>query len=289
MRTFKIKVYFLKDILIQPEIILVKNDYNSVEFDFEFDIEEGKKVFKLKKPDGNAWIKDIVDNKIVLVDYDEEGNVIPIINQVDEYNFEIVCYDENSKITATQKGKFNARDEVVNIDEDELSTDSRIPLLDSLINETMQASKESKKQGDYAKSQGDYAKEQANSVISANSQATEIINDFKDDVDIYTTSFNENADNREKSYNDNHQTKMSDYNENATSKKNEYNTNHTNKLKEYNDNHKNKTDTYNTNHDNKLNSYNMNDIEKTASYNSNHTSKMNAYDENHVILIMKKR
>lgn len=293
MRIFKIKVYFLKDILKQPEIVLVKNDYNSVEFDFEFDIENGKKVFELKKPDGTPFIKDIVDNKIVLTDYDEEGNVILIVDQAGEYNFEIVCYDENSKITATQKGKFNARDEVVNIDEDELSKDSRITILDSLINETIEATNNSKEQAEYAKSQGDYAKEQAESVISANSQATEIINEFKSDVDNYTTSFNENADNIEKSYNDNHQTKMSDYNKNATSKKNEYNTNHTNKLKSYNDNdlskitaynqnHDSKIGIYNTNHDNKLNSYNMNDIEKTNSYNSNHTSKMNIYDENHV-------
>ena len=68
-----------------------------------------------------------------MVDYDEEGNVIPIINQADEYNFEIVCYDENSKITATQKGKFKARDEVVNIDEDELSENAK--MLKSKLNQ----------------------------------------------------------------------------------------------------------------------------------------------------------
>lgn len=302
MRTFKIKVYFLKDILIQPEIILVKNDYNSVEFDFEFDIEEGKKVFKLKKPDGNAWIKDIVDNKIVLVDYDEEGNVIPIINKVDEYNFEIVCYDENSKITATQKGKFNVRDEVVNIDEDELSENTKISLLDSLINETIEATNNSKEQAEYAKSQGDYAKEQANSVISANSQATEIINSFENNVNTYTSDFNKNADSKLKSYNqndttktnsynenassklkeynDNHEEKITDYNTNATSKKNEYDTNHTNKLKAYNDNDTEKIEAYNSNHDSKLESYNTNDSKKTTAYNTNHDSKLSDYNTN---------
>lgn len=290
MRNFKIKVYFKKDILIQSEIVLVKNDYNSTELDFEFDIENGKKVFELKKPDGTSFIKDIVDNKIVLVDFDDEGNIIPIINQAGPYKFEIVCYTENSKIT-TEPGYFKALDEVVNIDEDKLSEDARLPILDSLINEAIEASKESKEQGDYAKEQGDYAKEQAESVINANSQATEIINSFENNVNTYTTSFNENADSRLKSYNqnvedkvkeynDNHQAKMSDYNTNVETKLNEYDTNHTNKLKAYNDNDTEKIEAYNSNHDSKLSDYNTNTETKLSEYNSNHEEKMQEYNSN---------
>lgn len=171
MRNFKLKVYFKKDILIQPEIILVKNDYNSVEFDFEFDIEEGTKVFKLKKPDGTIFVKNIEDNKVVLVDFDETGNMVPVINQQGTYNFEIVCYDENSKITATQSGSFFARDEVVDVDNDKVSEDTRLPILDSLItdveklkNDTTEAIENTNKSSEYAKENGRYAKDVASDV-----------------------------------------------------------------------------------------------------------------------------
>lgn len=291
MRNFKIKIYFKKDTLIQPRITLVKNDYNSTEFDFEFDIQDGKKVFELKKPDGTVWLKNIVDNKIVLVDHDENKNVISVINQAGKYNFEVVCYDENSKITAVQKGNFSVRDEIVDLDEDKLSEDVRVPLLDSLINETIEASKESKEQGDYAKEQGDYAKEQAQKVIDSNSEATKIIDNFESNVDTYTSDFNKNADSKLKLYNQNDTAKTNSYNENASSKLKEYNdnheekitdynTNHTNKLKTYDNNDIEKVEAYNSNHDSKLSDYNTNAEAKLSEYNSNHEEKMQEYNEN---------
>lgn len=291
MRNFKIKVYFEKGKISQHEIKLIQNDYNSTEFEFEFDIQDGKKVFELKKPDGTPFIKDIVNNKIVLVDFDDEGNIIPIINQAGPYKFEIVCYTENSKIT-TEPGYFEALDEVVDLDEDKLSENVKIPLLDSLINETIEASNNSKEQGDYAKKQGDYAKEQAQKVIDSNSEAKEIINTFESNVDNYTNDFNKNADSKLKSYNQNDTTKTNSYNENASSKLKEYNdnheekitdynTNHTNKLKAYDNNDIEKVEAYNSNHDSKLSDYNINAETKLTEYNSNHDSKMEIYNSNH--------
>lgn len=137
-------------IKLDRNFLLVQNDYNSTKFKFEFlqDI-TGKKVFELLKPDGSFFIKEIQNNEIILVDYDEENNLVPILTTSGTYKFEIVIYDENSKLTNSAIAKFKAREEVVDENDIDIESDTRLPILDQLINETNNlniiASKEDKK------------------------------------------------------------------------------------------------------------------------------------------------
>ena len=103
MKQYKIGVFFEKGYLVSSQINLVTEDYKSTEFIFEFDIEEGRKVFELKKPNGSKYIKDIVNNKITLVDYDTELNEISLIPTAGTYEFEIVNYTEDSKLTLQEQ------------------------------------------------------------------------------------------------------------------------------------------------------------------------------------------
>jgi len=133
MKKYNIRANFEKNILVFPKIELVENDYNSVEFDFSFDDDEGTKYIEIKKPNGKVWVKEIVDNKVVLVDYDESGKVIPVITCKGDYEFEISKYIENSKYTINKTGFFEARDEIV-YSNDEIEADVKLPILDDLIN-----------------------------------------------------------------------------------------------------------------------------------------------------------
>lgn len=167
MNKIKIFVSFERNEIIFPKIELVENDYNHVEFEFSFDDQKGKNVFELKKPNGKVFIKEIIDNKVILSDVDDEGKSIPIINRAGIYEFEVTKYTEDSKFTINKICHFVARDELVNVDDDTIDNDIRLPILDDLINSTIfvkknteEIAKEAEKQGNYAKSQGDYAKNQ---------------------------------------------------------------------------------------------------------------------------------
>lgn len=298
MNQYKIKVNFQNGTLKQPDITLVKGDYNSTEFIFEFDVEGGRNIFELKRPDGKIFIKDIIDNKIKLVDYDEELNSISLIPMVDTYTFEITNYNEDSKLTLQEYGYFYVKDEEVKINNSEVEGDNRLPILDALINDveqmkesTTELIENTNKNLEYAKEQGDYAKEQAQKIIDSNNQATEIIDNFEENVETYTSNFNKNADNKleaynqndtdkTNSYNENANTKLEEYNDNHTEKMNAYNTNASNQIKSYNDNATSKINEYNTNHTNKLKVYNDNDADKTTAYNNNHDSKLSSYNTN---------
>ncbi len=299
MKQIKILVSFEDNEMIFPNIELVKNDYNHVEFIFDFDEDDddGKKVFELKKPNGKVFIKEIIDNRVVLSDLDEKGNVIPVINQSGKYEFEITKYKSDSKFTINKTCHFVARDEVVNVDDDIVDKDASLPILKDLITTTI-ALKENtekigqlaKEKGDYAEKQGNYAKEAASNVINANSQATELINNFESNVNKYTASFNKNATTKQEKFDSNSTTKINEYNDNATLKLKSYNDNHEVKMKDYNDNANEKTKIfnsnveikttdYNKNADDKLNSYNKNDATKLEEYNNNATQKLEEYDE----------
>lgn len=288
MKQYKIKVYFKKGYLFKSKIDLVKNDYNSTEFTFEFDIEDGRNVFEMKCPNGEIYVKDIIDNKIQLVDYDGNLNPVSLIPIVGTYEFEIVHYAEESKLTLQEHGYFTVRDEVVEVNNSEIENDSKFSILDSLINDvekmkdsTAKVIENTNKNSEYAKEQGDYAKEQAQKVIDSNSQATEIINNFEENVDTYTGNFNKNVEDKLESYNQNDTNKTNSYNENASSKLKEYNDNHTEKMDAYNTNHTNKLKSYNDNATSKISEYNTNATQKETDFNTNTETKVTEYNENH--------
>ncbi len=175
MKKYEIRANFEKNILIVPEIELVENDYNSVEFDFSFDNDQGTKYIEIKKPNKKVWIKEIVDNKVVLVDYDENGKVIPVIAQAGPYEFEVSKYKEDSKYTINQAGKFYARDEVANVN-DEMESDVRLPILDDLINNVETLKNDCNESTTKANNAAENAKE---ATENANKKAEEIENKLK--------------------------------------------------------------------------------------------------------------
>lgn len=287
MKQIKILVSFKDNEMIFPNIEFVKNDYNHVEFIFDFDEDDGKKVFELKKPNGKVFIKEIIDNKVLLSDFDEKGNIIPVINQSGLYEFEITKYKSDSKFTISKVCQFMARDEIVNIDDDIVDKDASLPILNDLITTTI-ALKENtekigqlvKEKGDYAEEQGNYAKEVASNVINANNQATKLINNFESNVKEYTSDFNKKATTKQEKFDSNSTTKINEYNDNATSKLKQYNDNHESKLKDYNDNASEKTKAFNSNSLLKTTAYDKNADDKLSAYNTNCATKLDEYNDN---------
>lgn len=292
MKQIKVLVSFEDNEMIFPNIELVENDYNHVEFIFDFDEDDGKKVFELKKPNGKVFIKEIIDNKVVLSDLDEKGNIIPVINQSGKYEFEITKYKSDSKFTINKTCHFVARDEVVNVDDDIVDKDANLPILNDLITTTI-ALKENtekigqlaKEKGNYAEEQGNYAKKAASNVINVNNQATELINNFKSNINEYTTSFNKNATTKQDEFDSNSKTKINEYNDNVTSKLKQYNDNHESKLKAYNNNDSEKTKAFNSNAEVKTVAYDKNADDKLSAYNTNDATKLEEYNDNATLKI----
>lgn len=285
-RKCNINVYFDKDIIINKIPVLVQNDYNVIEFDFSFDRAEGYKVFELKKPDSKIWVKEIPsNNKLQLVEFKDEKPLI-ILDQSGTYYYEISLYDNNQKLTSVS-GSFEVTKEAVNVDNDVLSSESRLPILDDLINSCNKI----KEDGEYAKKQGDYAKEKATEIVNANKSATDLINKFETDVDEYTKNFNANAQSKQEEYDSNAQSKqesydtnasrmLEEYNENAKKSKESFDTNVITKTTEFNDNVTQKTSDFNQNVTSKTDEFNSNAYAKTEEFNSNAEQKTNEFNEN---------
>ncbi|MBQ7139999.1 MAG: hypothetical protein IJO32_00675 [Bacilli bacterium] len=170
MKEYTLKIDFNNQRIIpNQEIELVQNDYNSTKFNFIFDDEYSNytKVFELKYPSSKKWIKEIINDELILANYDEDGNIIPILIEVRDYEFEVVLYDENSKLTNFATGKFFVRPELVNPTDEEIELETEYPILDQLIQETTALKEGYEKvveQGNYAEEQGNYAKKEATKV-----------------------------------------------------------------------------------------------------------------------------
>ena len=134
MREYIIKVN--KNKIESPSIRLVQNDYNSTKLIFDFDFQEDyKKVFHMKLPSGTTWVKEIINNELILADQNNT-EIIPVLVEDGLYEFDIAIYDDNSKLTTTDKSYFNVRSEIKG---ENVELDDRTPILDDLINETRQA------------------------------------------------------------------------------------------------------------------------------------------------------
>ena len=134
MNEFEIDVDIRLNKLVAPVIELVQNDYNSTKLKFNFigDNENYTKVLQLQLPDGSMWIKDILNNEVILAG-DQDGQTTPILVQSGKYIFDIVIYSENAKLTTTNQETFFVRSELAGQD---VEQDDRVPILDRLINET---------------------------------------------------------------------------------------------------------------------------------------------------------
>lgn len=139
MNEFNIIVDIKNNKLIAPVIELVQNDYNSTKLKFNFVGDDNyTKVFQLQLPDGSIWIKDIVNNQVVLAD-EKDGQIVPILVQNGKYIFDIAVYSNNTKLTTTNQESFFVRSELSGQD---VELDDRVPILDGLIHSVNEAIKE---------------------------------------------------------------------------------------------------------------------------------------------------
>ena len=140
MNEIKIKVKFKKGLCYSQGIKLVQNDYNSTKLVFEFDDNEGTKIFELKDPDDNVILADeIVNNELILARFDEHDNAYPIFTKEGEYVYEVSLYKDNSKLTsASDKFKVNAEQVII---DDEI-VETYTPMFDNLLSDLSSALQE---------------------------------------------------------------------------------------------------------------------------------------------------
>ena len=99
----RVKVSLAKHTLTKKDSGVVEGDYNTTKliFDFEEDVSNLRVVFKMSNPDGEiVLMKDLTDDEVVLVGYDEEGDACSLFNSPGLYPFELVAYGEDSQLTS---------------------------------------------------------------------------------------------------------------------------------------------------------------------------------------------
>ena len=133
MNEIKIKVKFKKGLCYSQGIKLVQNDYNSTKLVFEFDDNEGTKIFELRDSDNNVILADeIVNNELILARFDEHDNAYPIFTKEGEYVYEVSLYKDNSKLTsASDKFKVNAEQVII----DGEIVETYTPMFDNLLSD----------------------------------------------------------------------------------------------------------------------------------------------------------
>ena len=133
MNEIKIKVKFKKGLCYSQGIKLVQNDYNSTKLVFEFDDNEGTKIFELRDSDDNVILADeIVNNELILARFDEHDNAYPIFTKEGEYVYEVSLYKDNSKLTsASDKFKVNAEQVII----DGEIVETYTPMFDNLLSD----------------------------------------------------------------------------------------------------------------------------------------------------------
>ena len=113
------------DSITSDPITIVKGDYNSVDFEFQFNKSYNLALFFLIKPNGKEYVTAISGNTLTINDTD-------IFDAIGKYQFGVSIYDENSKLTIASKGKINVVDGL-SIDSEKIESDSNYQVLDGLI------------------------------------------------------------------------------------------------------------------------------------------------------------
>ena len=135
MNVIKVNVNFKNRTIYKQGVDLTSGDYNSTKLVFEFDRQEGRKVFEMKDPDGNlVLLTDIINNEVELVGKDENGNNASLFNQEGKYTFEISLYDGDSKLTSSF--------DYIKIKQEQVVVDGKtampyLPIFDELVNDVV--------------------------------------------------------------------------------------------------------------------------------------------------------
>lgn len=111
---------------------LISGDYNSTKLVFDFDIEDGIKVFEMKNENNEiVYVSEINNNELILVGKDENDNNCTLFNTKGTYAFEITLYGNDSKLTSVH-GAFSVQQEEVVISDN--VAESHLPIFDEMIN-----------------------------------------------------------------------------------------------------------------------------------------------------------
>lgn len=285
MNVIKVNVNFKNRTIYKQGVDLTSGDYNSTKLVFEFDRQDGIKVFEMKDPDGEIVLwSEIENNEITLVGKDEDGNNASLFKEAGKYIFEISLYDGESKLTSAFD-YIPVKEEQVK-DGDKIVT-AYLPIFDNLINEVQ----------DLINQTNNLDIDIENSVVTITKKdGTTKSENVKGDkgekgdkpvkgIDYFTQSdidsmVSQVTEDATSEFNNNVAEKTSEFNSNAELKTTEFNNNAESKTSSFDTNVANQTKTFNDNANDKLNSYNANDTAKIEAYNDNATSKMNEYNNN---------
>ena len=133
MNVIKVNVNFKNRTIYKQGVDLTSGDYNSTKLVFEFDRQDGRKVFEMKNPDGNlVLLTDIENNEIDLVGKNENGNNASLFDQEGKYVFEISLYDGDSKLTSAF--------DYIKVKQEQVIVDGEVvkpylPIFDELMND----------------------------------------------------------------------------------------------------------------------------------------------------------
>lgn len=137
MNTIKIKVNFTQGTCETTGINLVTGDYNSTKLVFQFDREDGTKIFEMKSPSEElVMVQEIQNNEIILYGENDEENIASIFTEEGNYIFEISLYENESKLTSA-KGKLKVKPEQVVIDGEVV--EAYLPVFDQLLSQVSTA------------------------------------------------------------------------------------------------------------------------------------------------------
>ncbi len=140
MNTINVKVSFKNGVCYKDGIDLITGDYNSTKIIFNFDIEDGTKMFEMKNPSGEiVFLKKIENNEVILVGQTEDGENASLFKEAGEYIYEISLYDGDSKLTSAFDKLIVNQEQVVI---DGKVVDVYLPAFDELMNEVHNRLKE---------------------------------------------------------------------------------------------------------------------------------------------------
>ena len=133
MNVINVKINFEKGTNTIMGTSLVSGDYASTKLVFDFDTDEGTKIFEMKNPQGETVIvQEITDNELLLAGVDEHENYCSLFNGEGMYVFEVSLYDNGTKLTSTSN-RIPVKQEQVLIDDEVV--EPYLPLFDELLNE----------------------------------------------------------------------------------------------------------------------------------------------------------
>lgn len=129
-----VAVSFTQHTLTKKDSGVVEGDYNTTKFIFDFaeDVSDKRILFSMSNPQGElVLMKELTNNEVTLVGYDDDGKVYSLFGTPGVYPFELVAYGEDTKLTSAT-GWLNVLKRQVDIDDGSVS-EGYLPTLDRIL------------------------------------------------------------------------------------------------------------------------------------------------------------